>query len=432
MSRIFSNTIFILSLLALSAFSYQSGSEDSTVGLYPSLLQFVVPTAKMNCSYISSLLNLYTQGYSEITGLSSASCIKSVFDTKVSQLQSILNNSQCVNDTVSTTTTTTTTSTVPTVNRTCGDDYVWVIDSNHAAWFRDPTTGTWTETCTTAYGCNIPYYIERYPTCDGSYAWMIGPSSGPWWIKGTTPTWSRPGGFSWNFLFIRLSAYDMSIWAITIANKLEYAKDNTATFADVSTPSGVSKIKYIDISPKDGSCYAVSSDYRVFVTAAPNSNWNEITGLQVLNLRVIANGYIFAVGKDGYAYYKASSDSTAWTQLTGQSGFTFLDVNNAGRIYGITSDHTVYTREYIGGTWATTGKQMETIRVNDDGACWGIGYNDAGSSTGYVWMRNGTLASGSSWSKVTVNGFSSAMALWGPSNHKVYWSQNAVTFDETV
>jgi len=429
-----SNILFLLSLFILSV-SASTGKlkeaiadEQSTVGIYPSLLQFVVPTTKMNCSTINSLLNLFNQGYAEIATLNTYSCIKGIFDSKVAQLQSIIKNGQCVNDTVPATPSA---PAIPNPPAVACDNWVWVIDNNNQAWFRNPSSGQWTKTCTQQFGCNIPYFIDRFPTCSGGYSWMIGPSSGPWWIKDSTTYWQRPGGFSWNFLYIRVSGFDQSVWAITIDNQVQYAANNAATFGGMSNPTGT-KVRYLDVSPKDGSGYVISSgDYRVFTTPGPGQAWTEITGLTVLNLRVISNGFIFAIGKDNNAYYK-SSNTDAWKTLDGQGTFTFIDVNNRGRIYAIKKDHSVWTREYIGGTWADTGKAMETVRVMDDGACYGVGYNDNGNNQGYLWMRNGTISSGS-WSQVaTNNGLGAVTSLWGPSNHKFYWSQNSVTYDETV
>lgn len=420
-----SNLLFLLSLcvFAASANKLKDTEGDSAVGLYPSLLQLAVPTAKMNCSTISCLLSLFNQGYSEITGLSSYSCIKGVFDSKVTQLQNILKNGQCVNDSAPAV------PAVPTAPVRDGDNWIWAIDNNHAAWFRNPTSGQWTKTCTQQFGCNIPYFIDRYPTSDGGYNWMIGPSSGPWWIKGSNTYWQRPGGFSWNFLYIRVSPYDQSVWAITITNQIQYAKDNTASFGGMSNPSGAPKIRYLDVSAKDGSGYVIGTDYKVWTTPGPNQAWTEVTGLAVLNLRVISNGYIFAVGTDNNAYYK-TSNTDSWKALDGQGSFTFLDVNNRGRIYAIKKDHSTWTREYVGGTWTDTGKTMDTLRVLDDGTCVGVGYNEAGSGQGYLWWRNGTQAS---WTKIdTNNGFSVATSLWGPANKKFYWSENNVSFDETV
>jgi hypothetical protein len=375
-------------------------------------------------------VNLFNQGYSEITNLNTYSCIKGVFDSKVSQLQNILKNGQCVNDSVPATPAA---PVIPNPPAIACDNWVWAIDNNHGAWFLNPSTGKWAQTCTQQFGCNIPYYIDRYPTCDGGYSWMIGPSSGPWWIKGASTYWQRPGGFSWNFLYIRVSGFDQSVWAITIDNQVQYAKDNTQAFGGMSNPSGVPKIRYLDVSPKDGSGYVISSsDYKVYTTPGPNQAWTEISsGMQILNLRIMANGYIFAIAKDNNAYYKTDNNA-AWKPLDGQGTFTFLDVNNRGRIYAIKKDHSVWTREYIGGTWADTGKAMETVRVMDDGSCYGVSYNEAGNGQGYLYVRNGTISAGS-WSKLATNGgFNIATSLWGPTNHKFYWEQNAVTFDETV
>lgn len=437
--------LFLFSILIVSVSSYASAhskshkAQQTEVGLYPSLLQFAVPTARMNCSVIRCLLHLFQVATLETTSLESASCVQEIFQNKISKLQTILNSSECDEDesteesTNSTDTTDNTESNevaVPESEIRCGDPIIWAIDQNHASWYRDPSTGQWTKTTTQQYGSNICYYIDRLPTCEGGYSWLIGVSSGPWWIKGMGTYWQRPTGYGWTFLYVRISPYDQSLWSITIKNQLQYAVDNSNSFSSISMPSGVTSVKYLDLSPKDGSCYVISSDYKVFYTSAPNTQWTELTGLAVLNLRIIENGYIFAIGTDKNAYYRTGNDGN-WVQLEGQNDFIFLDVNNRGRIYAMKSDKTVYSREYIQGTWFSTDKSLQTFRVMDDGAAYGIGLNDVSSGIGHVWVRNGTTDG--TWTQVAENnGFSGAYSLWGPSAYRFYWSENNVVFDETA
>ena len=427
-----SNILFLISLVVLSVGTTEV--EQAGVGLYPSLLQFAIPTTRMNCSYISCLLNLFNQGYSEISTLNSVGCIKGIFDSKVSQLNNILKNGQCINDTVPVTPPAPPAPVVPTAPIRDGDNYIWAIDNNQAAWFRNPT-GQWAKSTTQQFGSNIAYYLDRYPTIDGGYNWMIGVSSGPWWIVGANTYWNRPSGFKWNFLYIRVSPFDKSVWAITTDHQLQYAVNKDTAFGGLSNPSAAPRVRYLDVSPKDGSGYVIGSDYRVFFTPSPTSgSWTEITGLAILNLRVISNGYIFAIATDNKAYYK-TANTAAWTVLDGQDSFTFLDINNRGRIYAIRKDHSTWTREYVTGTWSDTGKTMETVRVLDDGSCVGIGYNELGGGMGNIWLRNGTSGSPSTWGWTKLdnnNGFNGASSLWGPSNHKFYWSENNVYFDETT
>ena len=173
-------------------------------------------------------------------------------------------------------------------------------------------------------------------------------------------------------------------------------------------------MKWVEVSAKDGSVYAVKNDLTLWFTTGVNQGWSQITGYSVKFVRVISNGNIFAIASnDGSVIFKASN-TAPWQVLDGQSSFNFIDVNNQGLIYGIKVDNTVWKRDYITGTWVQEGSnKFSTLRVLDDNSVFAVGVKDYDGANGKLYYNGG------SGTYVALAGW--AFTLWGPTNCNVWF-----------
>ena len=393
----FSTILFLIFLIFLSVHSKKLKEQQPTelvqssatpVYVYQNLIQYVVPTTTQSCTFFQNKIAEYNIAYTEIQSLSTAACFKAIFDTSVAQINAIINGGQC----------TAAGPAQPSVSVPSGVSQIWGINGADYIWTINGPSGSWV---------NIPgglRYLDRLPQANGGLIYGINSGGGIYRMDGTSGSWQNiPGGLS----YLRISAFDKTVWGINSGQAIYWVKDGTTAWTNVP-----GALKYLDIATADGAVWGANANQDVYYISGVSGSWVNIPGLKTAYLRVISNGYVFALASaDGSIYYRPDqASSSTWQQLSGgQNGFTFFDINNNGRIFALKADHSVWSREYIGGSWASvSGQTLLTLRVQDDGTVWGLGVTNYGDGLNdNVYYRN---AANTAWTNVPGG----LVTLWGP------------------
>ena len=344
----------------------------------------------MSCSYFTNKLAEYDTAYAEINNIDAAtsSCIKAIFDSATAQIKSIISSGKCIPSGP----------VQPVVAVPSGEGQVWGINYAGSIFTTNDPSGSW------ATIPGVLRYIDRLPTANGGLVWGINPGGLVFRMNGTSGSWQMmPGSLG----YLRISAFDRTVWGISSFQQVLWYKEGQTAWTLVP-----GSLNYLDISPKDGSVYGIDIYHKVYVIAGTSGNRTEISvpNLLAKHLRVISNGYVFALCTDGVIYYRPGAVGN-WTVLDGQTNFVFFDINNNGRIFGIKSDNSVWSKEYISGTWTELGKKLFTLRVLDDGSLWGLGVSEYGSNDA-IYYRN---PANTAWQNVT----GALVTLWGPTRYKL-------------
>lgn len=419
---IFSAFFLIISLLSFSAYKLKEEIDVTPVGtsvyVYQNLIQLAIPTTNLDCGYFQNLLSMFDIAYQEINGLSSASCLKSALDDKVAKINAIIKNGQC--DSTSTGGSvggpvsqseqehwegqlqgillmssqrgdTHTQHRLNPIYRTFGSyGRVESCNPNGNRFF-------WTDTTQNALfdvrQCD--YLQQDVPQNFFGLLWIIDYTHRTFWqTSGLERNGDGSGevtGVS-SMVYIRSSAYDRSTaWGLDSDGKLYWANTSSTQWTAVSTSS---PLTVVDINPNDGSVYGVSKDNRLFVSSGIGKAFSEITGLSVIYVRISGNGKIYAIDSAKGQLYLKTSIKANWQLLDGQSGFTYVDANNKDLIYAIKSDHSVFYKVGISGSWTKTTKVFRTLRVLDDNMVYGLGLGMDAATAGNYYYASGSINSG--------------------------------------
>lgn len=338
---------------------------------------------------------MYDIAYAEIQGLSTESCYKPIFDEAVNQINFILNNGGCVKDE-----STSTPVVRPSVAVPAGETQMWGINNGDAIWTRAGSAGAWQS------GGGALRYLDRLPQSNGGLIWGVNSAQNIYYKDGINGGWVYVSGA---LVFLRISAFDKTVWGINQNYQVYSLIPSDVSKAAWYNYPGI-KLKYLDVSPKDGSVYGISTDYRLYISAGAGQSWNEAVGMKVRFLRVISNGNVFAIGQSDRKVYFKNTQSDSWVVLDGESGFVFIDVSNNGHVYAIKSDGTTYFHDYVEGSWVNCNMKLSTLRVLDDGSVWGLSYKDYGDQyNSLIYFRQ---SSTSGWTNIAGG----LVTLWGPYN----------------
>lgn len=416
---------------------------------YQNLLQYVLPTptTTVSCSYFQNKIAEYDLAYNEIDGLSSYQCLKSILDSMYSQLQQIVNNGSCAQDS-SSTSNSSTTDTIKGASQpgnitTVGNESILtglandlriVVFQNGSRKGRrqvDPV-GTY-------------FYVDRKMTFDGfMYLGIIG-------VSGSDTTWNGqvilsyitfynpvneafgtsymksqlhlyeldsdrvPKADQAQFNYVRIGPKDETLWGIDFNGYVYSMTGGFSTYKDfvyrwVKESSEI-QLAELDPSPKDGSVIGVKTDGSVWYTSGPNAGWTQIQGLVATHVRVISNGNVFGLGKDGNIYFLSSYNSN-WQVLSGQNGFIWFDVNNNGLLIAVKKgDYRAWTTNYVSQQWTDEKMHFHDVKVTDSNNIIGISLGTDSSMT-----AAGTyyLTSFNFWDQIVDGGL---LSVWGSSNH---------------
>jgi len=283
-----------------------------------------------------------------------------------------------------------------------GDGMLWVVGYYTYTWFYTSTQVEHQD-----MGIYLKF-IDRLPNAKGGLVWSINPSKGVAFRNGTIGPWtSRPGIAA---KYLRISPFDLRVWAID-ANQYVYSISQTG-IVWTKENSNI-QVTVLDVSASDGSVYGVKADNTLWYTSGVNNGWNQIMGYSVKYIRVISNGNIFALTSNNGSVIFRANITDSWQVLSGQSSFTFIDVNNKGLILGIKSDNSVWRRDYIAGTWnPESTMKFSTLRVLDDNSIFAVGVKNYDGANGLLYYNNGSgYVEMKDW----------AFTLWGPTNCNVWF-----------
>lgn len=442
---------FLFQVLFVSTFSTVLKESTNIVTAdsipsYTNLLQYVIPspTTSFNCSYFQNKLAEFNYAYPEISSLSNAACLKSIFDAKVSSLNQIISSGACIKDTSSTGSS----NAASTISGASANlSYSPAGDESVVIGFTDTFVGYQNGSHGIRKGIDkgfySPFFLDRMVTANGFNILCIVGNNGDnvpqfqgqvWFgkysfmgsnLNENPPTyayntkfvklftfdatgWPNPG--QTNFTYVRISTFDMTFWGLDNKGNV-YQTPTVNSLQDGVNPwVKDSSIQLIDIdcSQKDGSVVGVKADGTVWSASGLNKGWSQIGTLKATHVRVISNGNVFALGTDGKIYFLANYKSN-WQALGGQSGFVWFDVNNLGLLTALKKgDYRAWSTQYVSQQWVDEKMHFTTVKVQDSGNIVGIGTGAPGLTP----LNSYYLTKYNVWEKMS----SSFWHLSGPSN----------------
>ena len=186
----------------------------------------------------------------------------------------------------------------PSISSPAGDSQVWCLNNRGVIITINVPYSSWIVIPGTLR------YIDALPQSGGSLVYGINSAGSIFRTNGNTWAWQNIPG---TLAYLRISAFDQTVWGINSGQKVFWLKDGTTAWNSVP-----GSLKYLDISPKDGAVWGTNSNQDVLYIFGVTGWWVQILGLKTAYLRIISNGYVFALGsQDGSIYYTANP---LWTK----------------------------------------------------------------------------------------------------------------------